>query len=199
MCSSDLIVSAVHIQNCTIGNFESPSLGIGLSFSALGNSQLFVSDTIIFNNGGRAASGGVLIETGGTGSANVVLDRVHLDNNVVGLLVDGRSTQNGNGAHVVLRDSVVSGNASHGILALSAPGKAPAFIVVERTTSVNNAGAGILADGPRATMLISDNTVARNGVGINAVNGGQLISYGSNKSNNNTGPDGTPTGHYNPI
>src|SRR5262249_10926906 len=68
-----VIVSAVHIQNCTIGNFESPSLGIGLSFSALGNSQLFVSDTIIFNNGGRAASGGVVIQAGGTGSANVVL------------------------------------------------------------------------------------------------------------------------------
>jgi len=38
---------------------------------------------------------------------------------------------------------------------------------------VNNAGTGILADGPRATMLPSDNTVARNGVGISAVNGGR--------------------------
>ena len=128
----------------------------------------------------------------------VVLDRVHLENNVVGLLVDG-SVSTGNGAHVIIRDSVVSGNASDGIRAFSLPGKAPAFIVVEHTTSVNNGGTGILANGPGATMLLDGNVVSRNGVGLNAVNSGQLISYGNNKVNNNLGPDGVPTGSYSPI
>ena len=39
----------------------------------------------------------------------------------------------------------------------------------------------------------------RNGTGISAVNGGQLISYGNNKVNNSLGPDGTPTGNYSPL
>ena len=55
------------------------------------------------------------------------------------------------------------------------------------------------ANGPHATMLLHDNTVARNGVGISAVNSGQLISYGTNDVNNNLGPDGVPTGSYSPI
>ena len=102
-------------------------------------------------------------------------------------------------ASVAIRNSVVSGNAGDGILATSLAGKAPAFIVVEHTSAVNNAGNGIHADGPGATMLLHGNTVARNGVGINAVNGGQLISYGNNSVNNNLGPDGVPTGHFSPI
>jgi hypothetical protein len=48
-------------------------------------------------------------------------------------------------------------------------------------------------------MLPHDDTVARNRVGIRAVNGGQLISYGTNDVNNNLGPDDTPTGNSNPI
>jgi len=189
--------SAVHIQSCVIRNFETSNgpLTFGLQLTPTGNSQLFVSDTLVYNNGSGAATGGINIVPSGSGSANAVLDRVHLENNVRGLWVDG-SQSTGNGAHVVVRDSVVSGNAGDGILATSAPGQAPAFIVVERTAAVNNTGTGIRASGPRATMLLHENTVARNLVGISATASGQLISYGNNKVNNNFGPDGTPTGTY---
>src|SRR5262249_23776503 len=52
--------SAVHIQNCVIRNIQ--GIGpFGLLFAANTNSptQLFVSDTIIFNNGSTANTGGV--------------------------------------------------------------------------------------------------------------------------------------------
>jgi len=182
--------SAVHIQNCVIRNIEG-SFAQGIN--AFGGNQLFVSDTIIFNNGSTAGTGGILIRP--FGSMNVVLDRVHLENNVVGLRVDGTNST-GDGAHVVMRDSVVSGNAADSILALSAPGKAPAFILVEHTSSVSNGGIGIHADGPRATILLKDDTITRNGAGISATNSGQLISYGNNSNNNNVGPEGTPTGLF---
>ena len=190
--------SAVHVQNCVIRNFESPVLAVGILMVSAGNTKLFVSDTIIFNNGNAPGSGGIVIAPQGTGSSNVILDRVHLENNVIGLRVLG-SSSTADGAHVVLRDSVVSGNAGDGIVAFSDPGKAPAFILVQRTSSVNNTGIGINAFGPRATMLLNDNTVARNGVGISASSSGQLISYGNNRVNNNLGPDGTPTSSYTPL
>jgi len=189
--------SAVHIQNCVIRNMERGTAS-GIVLPSAGHTQLFVSDTIIFNNGNDANSGGILIFLDSFSNVNVVLDRVHLENNVIGLLVDGHAGT-GTGAHVVVRDSVISGNAANGIHALTVPGASPAFLVVERTTVVNNAGTGILANGPHATMLLDGNVVSRNGVGINAINSGQLISYGNNKVNNNLGADGVPTGSYSPI
>jgi len=190
--------SAVHIQNCVIRNLQGSGFGYGILFDPANSAQMFVSDTIVFNNGTTAATGGIVVRPFASGSATVVLDRVHLENNVEGIRVDGTNST-GNGSHVVVRDSVVSGNAGNGIHAVTLAGMAPAFLVVERSTSVNNAGVGVLADGPRATMLLDGNVVSRNGVGISAVNSGQLISYGNNKVNNNLGIDGTPTGSYGPI
>jgi len=185
--------SAVHVQNCVIRNFEAIN-AFGIEHEG---GQLFVSDTMILNNGSNATSGGIHVYTFGK-NASVVLDRIHMENNVRGLWVDGTGGA-GPGAHVLIRDSVVSGNASDGILASTTPGLSPAFIVVEHTTSVSNAGTGIRTDGPGATILLNDDTVTRNSVGIGAANGGQLISYGNNKVNNNIGPDGAPTGSYSPI
>ena len=191
--------SALHMQNCVIRNFQKSGVagnsGVGILFEPSGNSLLVATDTVVFNNGTVTATGGIIIQPLGTGSANVILDRLHLENNVRGLWVDG-SQGTGNGAHVVIRDSVASANANDGILATSAPGKAPAFIVVEHGSAVNNAGTGIHADGPRATILLNDNTITRNGTGISATNSGQLISYGNNKNNNNVGPEGAPTGFF---
>jgi len=187
--------SAVHIQNCVIRSFEFAGSGFGILLLD-GKAQLFASDTIIFNNGSSAATGGISIRPFSQGTrANVVLDRVHLENNVVGLLVNG-SANASVGPHVVLRDSVVSGNASDGIRAFTIAGESPAFIVVEHSSVSNNVGNGILADGPHATVLLNDNTITRNGTGIGTANSGQLISYGNNKNNNNIGPEGAPTGLY---
>ena len=187
--------SAVHIQNCVIRNFQAAGRGYGIAFQPLGNTQLFVTDTLIYNNGTVAGTAGIYIGPTDTGSANVVLDRVHLENNVIGLWVDGFHG-NPNGAHVIVRDSVISGNAGDGIQARSMPGAAPVFVLVEHTSSVNNGGIGIHADGPHATILLKDNTITRNGIGINAVNSGQLISYGNNTNNNNLGSEGAPTGFF---
>jgi len=51
----------------------------------------------------------------------------------------------------------------------------------------------------RATILLNDNTITRNGTGISATNSGQLISYGNNKNNDNLGPEGAPTGLFGPM
>src|SRR5262249_57451014 len=96
-------VSAGHIQNCVIRNFEGEGTGWGIVH--LANGQLFVSDTLIYNNGSSGGTGGILLQPSGTISSRVVLDRVHLENNVVGLWVDGRLS-NGNGSRALIRDSV---------------------------------------------------------------------------------------------
>ena len=181
--------SAVHVQNCVVRNFEAQN-GWGIVNASKSSTVLFVSDTLIYNNGSNPGTGGVQIQSFGV-RANAVLDRVHLENNVIGLSVDGRAV---GPSRALIRDSVVSGNATDGILAIT--GNAPAFIVVEHTTTLYNAGVGIHADGPGGTILLNDNTVTLNGTGISATNSGQLISYGNNRNNNNIGPEGAPTGFY---
>src|SRR5262249_43554346 len=148
--------------------------------------------------GSTASSGGIAIRPLSAGSAKAVLDRVHVENNVIGLLVDGTAAT-GNGAQVLIRESIASGNASDGFRALSVSGQAPAFIFIEHSSAANNGGTGIKAEGPRATILLNDNTITKNGTGIGATGGGQLISYGNNKNNNNLGLEGAPTGLFSPM
>ena len=70
--------SAVHIQNCVIRNFQDTfSSSFGIEFVPNANSQLFVSDTIIYNNGTTSLTGGILVEPQAAIRADVVLDRVH--------------------------------------------------------------------------------------------------------------------------
>jgi len=186
-----LLGSALHVQNCVIRNFEGQATSTGLVFSPSGTSQLFVSDTIIYNNGQGANSGGILVQPT-TGSANVALDRVQLENNVFGLKVDG-SIANAKGSRVIVRDSVFSGNAGDGLVALGAANAQGALVFVIDSAFVGNTGNGILANGAHGTVLLTDSVVTRNGAGINAVNSGQIISYQNNKIDGNVGSDGNPT------
>src|SRR5262249_40373717 len=52
--------SALHVQNCVVRNFQSP--GLGIAFNPSGNSQLFLSDTLVYNNGSTPGTGGLTIQ-----------------------------------------------------------------------------------------------------------------------------------------
>jgi hypothetical protein len=187
--------AALHVQNCVFRDFEDNGAGqgFGLFFHNVSNAKLLVSDSIFFNNGSGSGTGGMSI-VAETGSIDLVLERVQLENNVVGLRLDSSQATKGNGIHAVLRDSVVSNNASDGISVFTQSGKPPAFLFMERSSTVGNGGNGIVVNGPRATVLLSDSTITRNGTGVSAINGGQLISYSNNDNNNNISAEGTATG-----
>src|SRR5262249_32117646 len=188
--------SALHVQRCVIRNFQGNSSGIGIFVQSSHHVQLFVSDSLIYNNGTNGVTGGIFIDSIVGSSTDAVLDHVHLENNVNGIGLNvccGLPTQN----HVIVRDSAVSGNAGNGIVATSIdPGAS--FYFVDGSTVVNNAGTGILATGAHATVLLSDSTVSRNGTGISAADSGQIISYGDNKVNNNAGPVRAPAANDEP-
>ena len=186
-------VSALHVQNCVIRNFEAVGFGYGIRFHPITDTQLFLSDTLIYNNGSGANSGGIWV-LGHKAIPNhkLVLNRVQFENNVFGLKVDGSSLSGGT-VRVIVRDSVFSGNAGDGIIATNSASAAGVVFMVDGSSFVNNGGTGVLANGQRATILLNDNVITGNGTGISAISGGQLISYGNNKNNNNVGPEGTPT------
>jgi len=199
--------AALHVQNCVIRNFAR-----GIVMVAGASMRMLVSDTLIYNNGsvgaGSATSGGIFAAAiglqGAGANAEVVLNRVRLENNQNGLIVVGNQPPvegpqlHDGPSHVILRNSIVSGSAANGIWAVTAAGAAPVAIFVRNTAAVGNGAAGILADGPGATIAIGRVTVARNATGLTASNGGQIFSYSDNEIGNNIGADGAPTGFFTP-
>ena len=111
----------------------------------------------------------------------VTLDRVRVENSAS----NGVTFSTGSVAATV-RDSVSSGNGLVGIRA-----DAGATVTMERTASLNNGTNGIEALNPGSTIRIGASTVTGNGTGL-FPNGGEIISYGTNKVDGNT-IDGAPT------
>jgi len=195
---SFLAGSALHVQNCVIRNFEGQSTSIGLLFSSnSAHGQLFVSDSLVYNNGSGATSGGIFVQPGSTnGAIKAALSRVRLENNVIGLRAT--SVVVGGSVRATIRDSTVVGNVADGILANYATGQA-VRVSVDRTAVVNNAGAGVHANGAHAIILLGDSSLTNNGTGISATGGGQVISYGDNADNLNVGAEGAPTSLFTPF
>src|SRR5262249_8970910 len=113
----------LHIQDCVARNFTS---GTGMMAVPNTHSKLFVSDTLVSSNnsgpGFDAQSAGIFIAAGGPGgSVDAVLNRVRVENNDNGLYVSGsQGFVDGNGpSHVILRNSVIAGNAFNGIWAIT--------------------------------------------------------------------------------
>ena len=175
---------SLYVTDTVIQNFTN----WGIDFESNGNSLLVVADTFIANTGSGASSGGILVQPGGTGTATVTLDRVRLADNVVGILANGTTTSGG--VRVELTNSIVTSNAGNGVWALRGGG-AQTIVIVDGNKIVNNAGTGVLADTSSA-VLLSNSTVARNGVGAN-VTGGTLFTYGNNVIDNNAGVDLSPS------
>lgn len=195
----------VHIENCRIsgfqfagGNLEFTGVGIVL-WAGVNNpgsaDHLYVSDTIIENNGNAGHGAGILISAREINmTVRATLNRVQFVNNWNGIRVDGTDFgQNlGSGSLVVqVRDSVVTGSAGNGIWAIG--GVFSAGIVVDRTSVLGNAGSGVLAQGGNGLVHIGNSTVIGNGTGLNAASGGRIFSYGNNQASGNF-VDGAPTG-----
>jgi len=195
--------SALHIQKCVVRNFQGSGpeqfAGWGIAVLPLASaSQVFISDTLVYNNGGGPNTGGGIVFIGqGSNSVNAVLERVRVENNVNGIEVSASNNPGGNGLHVMLRNSIVSGNTTYGVLVDSDPSHPNGHLFLRNSSVVHNGGFGVVA-GQAGTILMSNVTVARNGSGLGTFPGAQIISYGNNEIDNNVGADGAATGFFAP-
>lgn len=172
------------IQNCAIRNFTggAPN-GYGISFTPSGEASLFVSDTVVSNNGNGMTGGGIFIQPAPGGGAKATLARVNVLNSVFGIRADG--TTSTAGISVAISDSVASGNTFSGITAFTPVGGAPTTMDIIRSVTSNN-GTGLNANGPTAVMRIGFSLVTGNGIGATISNAATIISLGNNFINDNT-------------
>jgi hypothetical protein len=165
----------LHIQKCVIRGFVP-----GLRVSSAPAADLYVSDTLISGN-----ATGIDIR-GEAQPPRVLLDRVRMENNIIGLLVSDN-------ADVTVRDSAAAGNnvgfrAGDDGFTLGRVTR----LLIERSAAVNN-GTGISSRGSPdvTTVTIADSTITGNGTGL-AAEGGAIASFGNNRIAGN-GTDGAPT------
>ncbi|MBV8564531.1 MAG: hypothetical protein JO273_03640 [Methylobacteriaceae bacterium] len=180
--------AALHIEKCVIRNFNSTRTDIpvaGILDEAAGNSELFVSDTVVTNNGTGAPGAGIWINPFTDNSvAKVTLNRVEARDNYFGIKADGNRTAHGV-INMTIRDSVSTGNISNGVVGTSF--YVAIVMMIDRSTSSHNAaGFGVIADGPKTTIRLGGSSIAGNINGVGVSNGGVLQSYGTNQINGNS-------------
>ncbi|MFL6237477.1 MAG: hypothetical protein ACJ76N_30430 [Thermoanaerobaculia bacterium] len=172
---------SLYVENCTINNFTR----YGLDFSpANGNGKLFLTDTVVRNNGSPAGGGGVhLNATTGAGFIASV-DGLRSENNVVGLRAETLGV-------VTVRNSLSANNGFSGFTAVTPAGSGNVRLFIENSVSTHNGTTGIASVGV-ATVFISNLVVTNNQTGLAVNSGGAIVSFGNNRIQGNT-TDGSPT------
>jgi hypothetical protein len=183
----------LHIQNCTIRNVSNDTFGgIGIEFISNNGGELYVTDTLIADNGHRQAPidkvAGILVRPTG-GSTTVILDRVRLESNVSGIFAE--KIAGAGPISITLRDSVVAGNFAWGVGTKQESNTKDFALLLDRTAVVGNGG-GIEAPG-LGTLRISNSIVSGNrAFGVIFNNGNFDIS--KNNSIRGNGTDGNTPG-----
>ena len=179
------------IEDTVIRRFNSAN-SFGISFQPSGAfSRLFISNTLVADNGNGATGGGIILLPTGNGSFKVTMDRVRVINNAnVGIHVQAIASTGTGGLFVSIENCIISGNGD-GLRALHSAGQQGILVTMDSCNVSNNGGSGLLGNGASATMRIGDTTISGNGTGVTRLNASQIRSYGDNRLNGNTVADGT--------
>ena len=177
----------LHIQHCLIRGFNAGTAA-GINFAPTGNSELFVSDSYITDNGSGANGAGIFIRPTGAGGGSIALTDVHVTNNNAGIKIDGTA---GTGAvNLSIVDSVSAGNSGgSGVAVVSTAGHVTSIVMINRSNLSNNS-LGLRGDGPLSIVRIGGSVIGGNVTGVSSANGATLQSYGNNQIDGNS-TDGT--------
>ena len=173
-----LSANAVFVENCVISDFSQE----GIDFQPSANSRLFVTDTIVRNNG----ASGIFVRPSG-GSSTASLDNVRIENNLIGFQLAENSK-------ATVSNSVSTHNTNNGFVINAVT--ASEMNLESCVTSFNGTplgGAGLRANGGLTIIRISNVTVTHNFNALTTGAGGQILSYGNNRFAGNTN-DANPTG-----
>jgi Right handed beta helix region len=171
-----LSAKTVTIENCLIYGFQAGTArGVNDARTNSGG-ELYISDTIIRNNGQSAV---VILPTS---PVIATLARVHLLNNGN----SGLAITNGN---ATISDSVIAGNTAHGLFSDTG-----AVINSENNRISGNGGIGVDANGGSTIRL--SNTLVTNNVGAGfSISGATINTF----SNNHFAGNGANVGALSPI
>lgn len=158
----------------------------GVDFQPAGPASLVMRKVQIRSVGGTAgADAAVHVKPGVAGSAAIQLERLQIAQAEVGLLLQGPVSGD-------VRDSTIQGATTYGVHALATP-TAAVDLHIGNCSVIDSAETGVRVEGGTGVLRLSGSTVTGNALGLQAVAGGQLLSYGDNRVSGNLS-NGAPTG-----
>jgi hypothetical protein len=172
------------VRDSVIRNFTQS--GIGFETISTTPSQLYVSNTLISDNGVN----GIFINILGSGIMNSVLNHVEMENNGNDGLHVTNSSQTIN---VTVTDVVSANNQASGIVANWAAGGL-IKVMVRNSTIANNGANGLAANGAGSIVEVTRSTIAGNNTGWASVPSGGVLSYADNNIDLNNSVNTEPPG-----
>jgi IPT/TIG domain len=176
----------VNIGNCVIQGFATVA-GINVS-PATGSVNVRLENSTVLNN-----KVGVIIAPANGATTNVSINRTHIDNNNGGgVRSDGTS---GGSILTNISNSSIIQNAGNGVSASSGTGGSVTVSMSKDLVAFNNA-TGVLsnqAGGGIATVTSESSQIYGNGVGLQSISGGAVLSHLDNDVSGNAS-DGAFTG-----
>ena len=163
----------LNIDNCVVQGFTS----FGIDFEPTNAGVLNMRDTTV-----QDATGGGLISSATSGINRVNIMRSYFLNN------GAFGVKSGNNSRVHVSDSLIARTNADGVIANIGA------VTLESTTVTGGNSNGIHAQNT-GIIWISNTMITNNtGIGMVADAGTQIYSFGQNRSANNTGGQGAPTG-----
>ena len=171
------------VRDCVVRNFAN----YGILFAPTNSSQLFVSNTLVSDNGYI----GISIQSAGPGTTTGVLNRVKIENNASDGLNAGSGLTGTQTINLTVSDSVSANNGGSGIFVQST-GSFPVSIMARNSTIANNGAHGLVATSTGATILVTRSTITGNGIGWDAFASGVVTSYADNNIDGNGSANSEP-------
>jgi hypothetical protein len=181
--------ASLYMEDVYIQNFNSGT-AVGVRFAPAGAARLQMDNVTVANSGTGATGGGIRIQpTGAAGNARVSLSNVRLVGNAGDALrLDSTGNTLASRNEVNIENSVISGGAG-GVIAVTAAGSAQSFINVNDSVLFNNTGVALAVSGTANSLIrAGGNTIVLNGFATSISGGGQIQSYGDNRTEGNANP-----------
>jgi len=150
--------------------------------SPTGAANLFISDSIIADNGDGITGGGIQLQPGVGGSIKAVLRNVQLHHNPNSAL---RIDSTNGAVSLAIENSSISGSS----LGLNLPGGAQAQNITVTNSLITFNTTGISASGAATRVRVGNTTITANGTGVSVGGGAIVNTYNDNRLDGN-GVDG---------
>jgi hypothetical protein len=156
--------------------------------------QVYFSNSDVgFNNSNSTGGGAVSVQPIGTTSLKLHFNHVEVHNASYGIRTDGSSLTSGAVVATFISESEFFSfpNAAVNAFSIASTGTVNA---VFDTTRILNAGTALKANGPASFVILTNNTVSGNGIGVQVTNGATVAT-----SVNNTITGNGPTNNQNVV
>jgi hypothetical protein len=176
--------AAVHIEKCLVAGFAGVG-GDGIDIVPSSPVNVFISDSIV-----RGNQDGILADGFRAPTSRLEVSRTRIQDGVAGVELI-------NITRASIVDSLIGHNTAGIIAFVDATSSVNADIAIDRTALVDNTNDSIVASGtfpPRSVVNVSNATIAGNGGGITAQDGGFIRVMSSQIDGNTNGVSASGSG-----